>query len=488
MNQQTIKQLAVFAAVLLGVVGPSHAQRMGTRQLSKVLNQRNFSRQVIRSRSLAVPGNFNPALGARGFSLDPSRSVREFDPLFGYKDYNPVLGYKTPLSAEALDPHNGTQGWIQSEEKWSLQLQVAPKTLRSTPVQEAFTGLNDLTLPQLTEAIYLWRLANPGKVLEEGSVIYEAALEKIKAETGTQITGAYTDEVLELPNITFLERLLDPSFTPKTYAQLALEYPVYPKHVTLNAQGFPVPTAQAQEAQLLDNYLMLSHPKVMGQYNSSRWNLSPNDVGYTGFVQTREEHLAAEQLLARRQEAYTVPENPTPRQLLEAGYNHMASHTVPYNSAAVADNFAHFAYLNYLTSPLAPLVERTLAAADGSVLRQSRDISHLIVLDAVMGRLNNVGPTSESFQVVYRALDAFEQLCRETPVTTENIQQLTQLKSSLLKSAVIWEVDDALVNGRSQNPIWNYFVDMPEQEVNQMLARLQAFKAKSVEDMMTLPF
>ena len=69
----------------------------------------------------------------------------------------------------------------------------------------------------------------------------------------------------EIPNYLFLNRMVN-HHTPTSYAQLYELTPFYPKHVTLNDNGFPVKKANDKHfstvddnyARILDNYLILT--------------------------------------------------------------------------------------------------------------------------------------------------------------------------------------------------------------------------------------
>ena len=417
--------------VVLGALTVSAAAqtRQIARQAGKVAAEESaVLRQIEQTVSKACGEGFNPALGVLGFDKCPA------DPMFGLTNYNPVLGYKTPLSEEVLDVNN-QDALLRAD----YPIQIAPQTARTLSADELFTPLDQATLPQLTQYIYMWRLANPGVELLNTSTLYRAARKKIAQDT-THPDGRVQaiEDVENTPNIIFLVRLLQPDFTPKTYAQLALETKVYPKYVTLSKDSFPVLTTQAAQAMILDNYLLLSHPHVMGMYNSGNVQLSRGNY-YTGLVLTREERLAAEQLLALRQQAYRLPENPTIRQVLEVAYNHLESHTIPYNywHPGVRQPSMYQPYPNYVNNALYKKVHQLMDQAD-PVLRESTDLSHLIVLDAVMGGL---GPCWQDVYAINRALDAFEKLCKETPFTAGNLAHLQQLHKSLVYASGVWEYD-----------------------------------------------
>lgn len=343
--------------------------------------------------------------------------------------YNRVLGYKTARTHQYFRPDFGDGSSL-----YDRRIQAIAKTTRTSELN--LVPMEKASLPQLTQFIYRWRLANPDKPLEDFSIMGQLA-KQIRDKKFQEI-GRNPLYVEEYPHVLFLARLLEPSFTPQTYAQLAAQTDVYPTYVTLNGDGIPVTGEQAQQAGLLDEYLMLANQRMMGRFNSGNVNVPGADAAqmYTPFTLTREEKLAAEQLFAKRQQAYHLPPNATQRQLLANAYNQLESHTIAYYTPAQQAQFAAEFFVDYPHTELYKQIKAKLARMEGSVWRESTDMSHLVVLDAIMGGL------AENWQdtaAVNRALDAFEKLCKETPATPENTAHLALLHSSLLKSSGIWE-------------------------------------------------
>lgn len=425
MSKSNFYVILLLAGVLV-IPGSVYAQK--TDALSKAVKTA-LTRRVAGEQFQGLR-SFNRKLGVAGFKADSVRGTAGYSMLFGYGNYNPVLGFRMKnipednlfsKPYELFHPYKGTVTLEKGE-----VIQVAPYTQRSQRADELLIPVEKATLPQLTEGIYLFRLANPYVALFEDGLLVKSARAAIAKEKKMART---LDEVMELPNITLLNRLLDPHFVPQTYGQLAEETAVYPKHVTLNESGFPVPTEQAEQARLLDNYLMLSHPRVMGRFNSSNIHLRQHQIDYTPFILTQEEQSAAEELLAKRYQVAQVPDNATPRQLIEIAYNHLATHTVPYNSAEVSALKVHVAYPEYENTKLSRKIKEVINRADNAPWREDTDGTHLVVLDAIMG-----GKEFNNLQSLGRVLEAFEKLCREVPATPENIAHLQVLRQALLRT------------------------------------------------------
>ena len=271
-----LQKYVLSLAVLAGILCPAHSQI--TKFTPRMLDRALGNSVLKEGPSQAI--KFDRTLGVFGFKVNPAIQNTKFSLGFGYGNYNPVLGYRTSLTEQALS-HKHASSTLS---ELPALVQVAPKTTHDSSVSTAFVSPARLTLPQITQAIYLWRLSNPGYALRPGSALLAKAESLIKEEWAPKGESLPLDNIGELPNITFLRRLLDPAFTPKTYGQLAEETKVYPKHVTLSVDGIPEPTPQAAQARLLDNYLMLSHPQVMGQYNTPNVLLTHNLHYYTPFV------------------------------------------------------------------------------------------------------------------------------------------------------------------------------------------------------------
>lgn len=472
MKDITSKHL-VLGVLLAGISSPLFAQRV------KLVPVKVPATQVTRRVARAVPtqsakgAKFDHSLGVRGFAMDPTRSVREFDPLFGYGTYNPVLGYKTSFSAKNFSAVNDlatSPYWLSELGAAGIPVQFAPKVTQGEASLDTVVEFRSLTVAQLTEFIYMWRLANPDKMIAEESYLYKMAQQKVQ-EAPNGIETGFNSFAEEYPNILFLQRLLDPQFTPKTYAQLAMETQVYPKHVTLNESGIPVPTPEAEQARLLDNYLMLSHPQAMGQFNSANVETGAIVGSYTPFIQTPEEHVSAEFLLELRQATVRIPEHATPRQLLEIAYNQLESHTLLYRSAP--ETIWYEAFPNYDKTLLAKTIKSKLAEVDATVERESTDMSHLRVLNAVMDGLDDF----QDISAISTVMGSFEKLCRETPYTPENAAHLTQLHKSLLHASGFWEyLPDGL--GRED------FYKLTDVELATQREAARRFAELSVEDLM----
>lgn len=398
-------------------------------------------------------------------------NVYKYDP-----GYSVVLGYKTPLIERTLERDLGVGSRAYTHNKFDTKpifLQVAPKTRRSLgdDVSTLFKNEGDLTLPEITQMVYMWRLANPMFIPYKYSLLGQRA-HKLLEEHWIN-SKVPLDQMEEVPNILFLNRLMSSSFTPKTYAALAAETKVYPKHVTLNADGFPVRTPESEQAYILDNYLMLAKPNMMGRFNSSNVSAPRGVKMYTPFTLTREEQAAAEKLLALREESVKIPENPTNRQLLEIAYNQLESHTIPYSSLYSTGPF----FPNYEHTKLHHIIKQRIANAEESVWREDRDMSHLVVLDAIMGGLGSPEEW-QNVSHINRALDAFEKLCKEVPATEANEIQLFHLRDSLLEADGIWEYMPDSHMSRSE------FTQLEVEELSDLRDRVRQFSKATIKELM----
>lgn len=286
---------------------------------------------------------------------------------------------------------------------------------------------------KLTEAVYLWRLAHPHRALRENPFLFELSKKVLEWWSYTEI-DASMDIEWEIPNYLFLNRMVN-HHTPTSYAQLYELTPFYPKHVTLNDYGFPIKTANDElfstvdgnYARILDNYLMLSNPEEMGVFNTAGKNK------YTPFILTKEEHAAANKLLALRLQSEKLPENPTPRDLLELAYNRLETHSIPYTQIDEVSRL-YQAYPDYRNTQLYRLIKEQIngqypieSRHNGFHILENPDITHLIVLDAVMG-----GVDLDNLADARRALDAFDKLCAEiSPRDEEAITHVTILQKNL---------------------------------------------------------
>ncbi len=326
-------------------------------------------------------------------------------------DYHPIFGYSARLkeSGSALTPVS--------------LVQVEP-ILNKKHTKHVFKMYNTLNLPQTTEMIFLWRLANPNK---------SASWHLCNREVSDQLNTfeSYSHELQNLPNRRFLLKLMDSGFLPHSYTELAKITERYPKHIELDKYGFPMPTEDINLAKELDLYLMLSNPAQMGQYN----NMGP----YTPFVLTKEEHEAANKLLALRYTSEELPPNPTPRDLLELAYNQLHSHTVPYTRIGqkgknVSRNYK--AYPNYRKTALYRAIKKTrqnihtttFPAKYYDIDEEIRDlyILHLVILDAVMG-----GVDPNNLKEVDKVLTAFEKLLTRVPYDEQHSRHLKLLQANL---------------------------------------------------------
>lgn len=343
----------------------------------------------------------------------------------GKSSYHPVFGYIPSLLADPRDKGGAITpfiGHLRDFHKHTRLIQVAPLTvpLKNVRTDKNFVVFGQMTLPQLTQATYLWRLAHPESSQDKYTDSYPGLM-ALAEDRYTQTIEHYFDyvswdvegwtDIIELPNLQFLQRLADPNFTPVSYAKLYELTPVYPKHVTLNDYGFPVKTADADYADILDNYLMLSNSREMGAFVNVSQPVGPNGkVTYTPFVLTKEEHAFADKLLALRLEREKLPPNPTPRDLLELAYNRLETHCLSYTKINEIYSKEYKAYPNYKNTELYRTIKELLKNEDPhsyptrkSLSARDYDILHLFILDAIMG-----GVEKDNFVDKNRALISYD--------------------------------------------------------------------------------
>ena len=289
-----------------------------------------------------------------------------------------------------------------------------------------FLELND------SAPVYLHRLANPTDAMPNMTTSSAYYVRFLTEKANRIFNGNAQTNMLqtdELPALQLLEYLRKPYFVANTYAELAAIYNnAYPKHVTLNDEGIPVKTALAENATMLDRYLMLSNPNELGTFNNAT-----QGTNYTPFVLTSEEQQAANELLASRAKAMQIPENPTARDLIEIAYNRLESHTIPYTQAETV-GAGYQAYPNYKNTYLYRAIKGMIAehppvmSRDYTKIRtlKNKDIMHLIILDAIMG-----GVELTDTKAVNLALHAFNEFSAELEKTPENIAHLQILERNL---------------------------------------------------------
>ena len=374
-----------------------------------------------------------------------------YNPVFGYESFR----YKVPGSHNSFmgttlkEGHRVGLTTVHTPEVLSEEspLQVAPIT-NAEHANKAFKKWNEMLSSEypgdqvtpITQAFYLWRLANPGASLE--TTLAEEAEKVANKAIGPYAKGKLFElssidpfYIVEMPTLRFLENLLDCTFTPKSYAQLAKETRVYPKHITLNAQGFPVPTAQAKEARILDNYLLLA--KKDKALHNVLFDLQPANNDYHTFVLTAEEKQAAEKLLSLRKQGDALPENPTLRQLLANVYNQMEREVFPYNdpiwqSIDLENTTEYISNFPFVNTPTELAIQDALAKAGGEIAWQhSYDMAHLMVVESII----HPHLTSEELRPISyyeNLLKAFERVWNETPRTAENIAHLKVLQKHVV--------------------------------------------------------
>ncbi len=290
-------------------------------------------------------------------------------------------------------------------------------------VSQNFTDFLNLAPADLAQAFYMWRLANPKCTnwQEEVPSCFLGMSRYLKAQS---YKGVSLEQVKELPNFQFLKRLKDPAITPVSYVELYERFSNeaeriyrnlsgFPKYIYLDEFGFPLRAFEADKAELIDNYLMLSNPKEMGVFN--------NAGDYTPFILTETEHIAADKLLALRFNSDKLPAQPNAQDLLFLAYNRLAAHAVPYTEIDKVGP-GYKAYPNYKNTELYLAIKKMLDKLlylekyDSTPLSNYQKVNkdHLLVLNAIMG-----GMDIENLEEASRVLNAFEAMCKRPSARNE---------------------------------------------------------------------
>ncbi len=406
-----MKKVILFIITLPILFSLSYAQKPGI----KPIVRSSTVERAVATQQLLQPGSYHP--------------------VFGYIP-TPVIDGVAPWQISIVDRPGTYQYGSEIEMIGAMHdIQIIP--LFTLPKQDwlrhdAFEPINSLNTKQVTQAIYLWRLANPNSslndfphtkaLLQRGLLTYSMSLRNIEDFVGYPPERQMAiDAKRNLPSIKLLHYLLTLNFIPQSYADLAATTSVYPKHITINAETMPIPSAEVQQAEVLDTMLMLSNPREMTPYNNT-WGQ------YEPFTLTPEEHAAANQLLALRQQAYRLPDNPTPRQALEELYNRLSSLIEDYKKPNMVrlDKF----YSQYTSSDIYPTIQQMvrdqhamIAEKDGKLTLINPEITHLIVLDAIMSK----GSLFHNPDHAWTALQSFEALCAYTNHNADNIPHLKVL-------------------------------------------------------------
>ncbi len=360
--------------------------------------------------------------------------------------YHPVFGYN-PFSAKDIKKYALATLYGPQAHGWE-RLQVAPILQAApAPFQKNLAGFeyaSKLRPGQVVQAVYLWRLANPHEVLRSKFPdLFENAQELIKRVEEYAAKNEIPGMAEDYPAVKLLNSLLNEKLQPLSYAQMLASNPVYPKHIVLNADNFPVFTAQAKKAEELDAFLMLANPQEMGPFNNlNGWQeyQSNKHRPYYTFVLTPEEKQAADALVALRRQVYQIPQKPTSRELIELIYNELESHVLPY-SQLIEGNIRYEVYPNYKNTPLYAAVEHKLEELKVQGLMQGdpefANYVHLIVLNAAMG-----GISLRNHRRLNEVLWAFKALCGITKNTSFNVAHLYHLQQALQSTVGIWAYAD----------------------------------------------
>ena len=358
--------------------------------------------------------------------------------------YHPVFGYR-PFTAADIEKYQLATIYGPKAPVWH-SLQVAPILHPAAFYKKlaGFARVDALRPGQVVQAVYLWRLANPQALLSrQFPALFDKAQNLINQAEAYAAQSDIPCLAEDYPPVKLLPYLLNEKLQPLSYAQLLANISVYPKHIELNEDNFPVFTPQAQLATQLDAYLMLSNPQEMGSFNNvNEWQeyKSSYRESYYKFVLTPEEKQAANALVALRQQAYQIPQHPTSRELLELMYNELESHAFTY-SQLTQGSIVYEAYPNYKNTPLFLAVKQQLGKLQAKGLMQGdlefADYVHLLVLNAVMG-----GVELGNHHRLNEVLWAFKQLCGITKNTEFNIQHLYHLQQGLRSVAGLWSFAD----------------------------------------------
>ena len=371
----------------------------------------------------------NKVLPAAADAVLARQSAKE---LYRPKDwYHAVFGYMRPLPALPPHPKGALSAFSFPGNNIDLDKQLFQVAPLKSPLQDVlsareFVRGEDMTVGQLSQAAYLWRLAHPFSNLIDHTYLFKKSLRAYHVVE--KAAASHTlNQVLYLPNVQFLNRLSTVGVISFSYSRLLERVRVYPKHIELNEDGFPQLTSKARLADMLDNYLILSNPREMREF------VNAGSFLYTPFVLTKEERKAANELLARRQDSEKLPGNITPRDLIALAYNRLETHAVKYTQIDQADPRTFKAYPNYTNTHLYHSIQGIIVGQwpmvwieNGRHVLKNKDVAHLTVLDAVMGGVN-----SKDYAHVNRVLESFRELCAETKPTPQNIAHLTVLQKNL---------------------------------------------------------
>ena len=459
------RTLVVFMGVMYLVTPSAYAQKNFVKGLTEAFSSKATSavsaqveRQVARATLEARP------------EIITRTGAYFYHPTFGYVPH-PKADFRYPeihFAARETLPKNDDD-LIQIRPLFRPELDPIRFGARA-----AFELGRDIDFETIVKAAYFWRVAHPGKSLQDNPYLYNWAKLHLKQEKADHVFGERI--MWEFPNYFLLKRLMSPNFTPTSYAKLYELTPVYPKHITLNGYGFPVKTADDDYADILDAYLMLSNPKQMEQYNTYG--------KYAPFILTEEEHAAADKLLALRLQGEKLPENPTVRDVLEVAYNRLETHTAPYSQIDIEDmrSGIYRAYPNYQNTQLYRTIKGMIKGQQpvesyhqGYYTLENVDMTHLIVLDAVMG-----GVDQRDLTQIRRALNAFDKLCAEVRSDDDNtIWHLIILQKNLrVVFADLLTLNDLKIDWASgQDPRWqkaelaSYAASILERPVRDLVGR-----------------
>ena len=309
---------------------------------------------------------------------------------------------------------------------------------------DSFVAIDDLTPAQLASALRMWFSAHPNGNLKDSphtTALYNMADLACYLSTQTQPLSEISDprRVKEiqnvrnnLPSIKLIQHMITPGFKLKNYMELAAlaEKSGFPMPIVLTSDYFPKPSDLANQADFLNTLLFLSPDEV------SSTEMAPYINTATEFQKlplTPEEEEGAKNLALQHHKAYTLPDNATPREVLEGVYNRLASLLLPYETSGRASNPFQWDYLN---SDIYPVVQKTLKRYKPTILQQNGKASlgnpeetHLFVLDGLMKQGKDDLAHDDWYAV--RVITAFKYLCAQYSNNPENLPHLETMLNAL---------------------------------------------------------
>lgn len=259
---------------------------------------------------------------------------------------------------------------------------LAPTDFENNLTRQMFVRLEDITLPQMANAVYLWRLENPGATLQDNPVLLEKAQAVLAQEKETPtLTGKITAP--------FLDSLTRKnSVPPKSFQEWLDATATYPHTVELDEAGFPKKFVSATAR--LDKQLLAADPVSMGIYAVEIYQIlnETEMAACAGLALTEPERVAAEELIQKRLERTAIPITSSPREVLQVAYDYFGTKQLLSGQST----------LRYMYRTDEPFEELTSAEKDAFMVHKlvryqiehaspwNPDVAHLRVLDYVAAR------------------------------------------------------------------------------------------------------